>query len=544
MARSALAREDFVSARHCIRPLLDKTRITASTWSLACGIEMQARNFDQAKIYIEKALEQEPDNINYLYNQATVLAQVGQKERAVKIFRRLIALKPDFYQAYNNLANSLRDLGHPDEAAESYLKVLDYNLRNMGTSSHILISLHQFSFDDPDKLYELHTTLGKKITAQVPANTPRWRPVEGREKIRLGYISPRFSREIVGYFFKPVFDHHDRKRFELFLYNATPKADDLTEHFREKADRWTDVHQFSDTQLCQRLVDDEIDILIDLAGHAPDNRITAIGRKPSPVQVSMLDYFDTTGIDAMDYYVTDHYSTPQDTGQKFTEELIYLDQPRLVYEAPSYTPEVTGRAGREGGIVFGSFNRHEKISHKVVETWSALLREVGDSRLVLKNTAFELPEVQANFRKRFKEHGVAPDRLEFRGRSSHRDMFLEYCDIDIALDTFPYNGGLTTCEALWMGTPVIAMEGDAIISRQSACMLHSLGLPELVAKNIDEFVAIGKYWSGHRDELTTLHQTLRERMARSPLVDGKAYAQNLERELERVWQAYLSQQLS
>ncbi len=544
MARAAFYKRQFNEAREQLQPLLAKKRVNAATWSLACGIEMQDKKFDRARTYIEKALALEPDNANYLYNYATICAQTGDKDKALKTFRRALAIRPDLYQAVNNMGHVLRDLGRTEEATEYYREVFRHDVRDLGILSQVLLSMQLFSFENHDEMYEMHCDLGRRITARMPESSPQWRPTRANtgEKIRLGYLSPRFSREIVSYFFKPVFDNHDRSRFEIYLYSATPRPDDMTDYFARRADKWTDITRLSDSALCQQIADDKIDILIDLAGHAPENRITATARKPAPVQVSMLDYFDTTGIQAIDYYVTDTFSTPAGGRQKFTEELIYLEQPRLVYEAPDYAPDIQVRDPDAGGIVFGSFNRHEKIIPEVVATWSGLLRETPNSRLLLKNPGFADPAVRDALLQKFSKHGVESHRISFRGRSPHAEMLAEYGDIDIALDTFPYNGGLTTLEALWMGTPVIAIEGQRIISRQSAGILHSLGLPEFVAKSAEEFCDIGKYWAQHRRELNTLRKSLRALMATSPLTDGNAYTRDLECHFERAWNKYLAQQ--
>jgi predicted O-linked N-acetylglucosamine transferase (SPINDLY family) len=539
-AKTALARGDLGAARSHLAPLLKRKKVPAPVWALACGIELQARKFTQAREYIEKALQLSPENATYLYNHGTALSLAGKKEQAVKSFRRALAIKPDFYQASNNLANTLRDLGRPEEAVQSYLNVFEQNRHDVNTLNHVLVSLHQFSFTDGDKLFDLHCELGRRLAEQVPYNTPQRCLTDKTEggKIRLGYLSPRFSREIVGYFFKPVFDHHDRSRFEIYLYSATEKTDDFTDHFKTGADKWTDITTLSDGQLCQVLVDDEIDILIDLAGHVPGNRIGALARKPVPIQISMLDYFDTTGVEAMDYYVTDHFSTPENGSQRFVEELIYIDQPRLVYEPPDFAPSVQLRPADTESLVFGSFNRLEKISQQVVVAWSTLLQEVAQSKLILKSAAFDHADVVENYTRMFTEQGVNKGQLEFRGKSPHVEMLSEYSDIDIALDTFPYNGGLTTLEALWMGTPVITLVGERIISRQSAGMLQALDLADFIARDTADIVSKARYWADHREALNELRKGLRERMAGSSLTDGKAFTRDLEQHLQSIWSSY------
>ena len=537
---SALALGDIARARSSIQPLLIGPRAPAAVWALASKIEMLAKDFRKSREYMERALEQAPENPRYHYNLGTALALSGEREKAVAAFRRALEIKPDLWVVYHNLAHSLRDLGRSTEAVACYRKVFDAGVLDISTMSQILLSMHLFANDEHAELFAMHCKLGRELAARVPMDTPRRNRVKAREKIRLGYVSPRFSREIVGYFFKPLFDHHDRTQFELYLYCATPRTDDLTRYFSQRADKWVEVGNLSDQALCRQIVDDEIDILVDLAGHAPESRIAAIACKPAPVQVSMLDYFDTTGVAAMDYYVTDRFSTPPDSPQKFTEELLYLDRPRLVYEAPEYAPGVRVRAPRERGIVFGSFNRHHKIVPRVVETWAQLLLAVPDSRLLLKSSGFSDDAVRKNFLQRFTAAGVDAARIEFRGASPHEQMLAEYGDIDIALDTFPYNGGLTTCEALWMGTPVITLLGERIISRQTAGMLNAIGLPQFVAADADEFAGIGRYWADHRAELNALRQTLRDRMADSSLTDAAGYAADFEQQLRRIWRAFLA----
>jgi protein O-GlcNAc transferase len=369
LARTALVRGEFNRARRHLQPLLKAGAVEVSTLLLACGVEMQAKNFPRALEWIEQAVKKQPRNPVLLYNLGTALSLTGDKERAVAVFQQALELKPDLHQVWHNLANTLRDLGRESEAITWYRRIFEHGGSKISSMSNVLVSLHHFCVDNHEELFDLHRQLGLRIAQSIPATTPRWRPSRGEvgETIRIGYMSPKLSGEIVGYFFRPIFDHHDRRRFEIVLYDGTERRDDLNRHFRQGAEQWVDTRGMGDAELCQRIVDDRIDILVDLAGHVPENRVTALARKPAPVQVSMLDYFDTTGIPAMDYFVTDHYSTPAGGPQRFVEELIYLDRPRLVYQPPEYAPAVRTRPVDDGEIVFGSFNRHQKIVPAVVE---------------------------------------------------------------------------------------------------------------------------------------------------------------------------------
>lgn len=531
LAESALSLGDLPRARSALAPLLAGARPPATALDIAARVAMQAGDYPLASDYFERLTRIRPEDPALHYNLGTALGVSGRLEEAVAAFRRALALKPDLRFVYPNLGHALRDLGRTAEAIECYNQAFALPGAEVATMSQILLSMQFFSESDHERLFAMHRQLGARIERLHLRLEPRPLRVEPARRLRIGYLSPRFSREIVGYFFRPLLQHHDRDRFEVFLYNATERTDDLTGELAAMADHWIEVADRSDSEICQRIATDGIDILVDLAGHAPENRIGVFARKPAPVQVTMLDYFDTTGLSTMDYYVTDHFSSPAGGPQRFTESLLYLQRPRLVYQPPDYAPEVTLRTSMDAPLVFGSFNRHQKIVPKVVAAWSRVLQAVPGSRLVLKGGVFGGAEGQAQFRSRFADCGLDPARLEFRDRSPHADMLAQYGDIDIALDTFPYNGGLTTCEALWMGTPVLTVLGERIISRQTAGMLASMDLEGFTAADVDGLVELARHWAARRESLRELRLGLRHRMAASPLTDAAAYAADFEGQL-------------
>jgi predicted O-linked N-acetylglucosamine transferase (SPINDLY family) len=534
LAQSALSLGDLTRARNALAPLLARRSPPETALDIAARIAMQARDYALAGDYFEQLTRTRPDDPARHYNLGTALGVSGHLEEAVAAFRRALALKPDMLVVYPNLGHALRDLGRTAEAIECYAKVFGTPGVDAATMSQILLSMHFFSESDHEQLFAMHRQLGAYIEDRNARLEPRPLRLEPGRKVRIGYLSPRFSREIVGYFFKPLLEHHDRGRFEVFLYNATSRTDDLTGELAALADHWVEMADRSDPEICRRIAADDIDILVDLAGHAPENRIGVFARKPAPVQVSMVDYFDTTGLSTMDYWVSDRFSSPAGGPQRFTETLLYLQRPRLVYQPPDYAPEVTLRSSMDAPLVFGSFNRHQKIVPKVVAAWSRVLQAVPGSQLVLKGRAFGAADGQRQFRSRFADCGVDPARLEFRGNSPHADMLAEYGDIDIALDTFPYNGGLTTCEALWMGTPVLTVLGERVISRQTAGMLASMGLEGFTAADVDGMVELARRWAARRASLRELRLGLRHRMAASPLTDAAAYAADFEGQLLEI----------
>lgn len=253
-----------------------------------------------------------------------------------------------------------------------------------------------------------------------------------------------------------------------------------------------DLSDASDDALCGALLRDELDVLVDLDGHVPGNRLNVLSRKPSPKQITWLDYFDTTGSGAFDFLIGDAVSTPIGGAQRFVEKVLRLGDCRLCYEPPAYAPEVSvGPASRKGYVTFGSFNRLSKISDVLLARWGDLLNAVPMSRLLLKSGAFNHDGTCRHFLRRLMSHGIARERVALRGMSPHREMLAEYADVDIALDTAPYNGGLTTCEALWMGVPVLTVLGNSMISRQSAAILRAAGQARWVAGSWEEWKDIG-----------------------------------------------------
>jgi predicted O-linked N-acetylglucosamine transferase (SPINDLY family) len=538
LAKTALNLGDVSRARNVLESLLKMGNCRAEVLMLAASAAMQDKAYDQACELMEKVVRSKPKDPHILYNFGTALSVAGKKNQAVSAFQKALEIKPDMQIVYPNLGHTLRDLGRSAEAFECYRKAFRLRGVDLATMSQILLSMHYFSQATHQQLFAMHRQIADDLQKLNPVYPNRRIKPHTTGKIRIAYLSPRFSREIVGYFFKPLFDHHDRERFEIYLYSITSRTDEVTEYFAQGADRWINVGAMSDSEVCQDIVESEIDVLVDLAGHAPENRIGIMARKPAPIQISMLDYFDTTGLKTVDYYITDCFSSPERSKQLFTEQLIYLKQPRLVYEAPIYAPALTVTTSVDRPLVFGSFNRHQKLVPDVIQVWSKLMLAIPGSRLILKGGAFGKDDSQREFVKRFSKHGVEAQRIEFRGASPHVEMFAEYGDIDIALDTFPYNGGLTTCEALWMGTPVLTLLGERIVSRQTAGMLHSIGIPDFIAETEEHFVEIGQSWATRRDELLGLRMKLRGKMATASITDASSYACDFEAQVEQAVQAF------
>jgi predicted O-linked N-acetylglucosamine transferase (SPINDLY family) len=336
-------------------------------------------------------------------------------------------------------------------------------------------------------------------------------------------------------FLLPLLEHLDRERFEVHLLDLSGVRDDASERLARSADRWHQAEQDGDDALAERIRDLDIDILMDLAGHNPGGRPLVLARKPAPVIVTWLDYFNTTGLSTVDYLIGDPISTPEGGPQRFTERVLRLDPCRFCYSPPMNAPPVSdGRGASSGAITFGSFNRLSKLTPAVIGVWARVLGQIPRSRLLLKNRSFADPRTRDRITAAFGAAGIEGPRLDLRADSTHAQMLAEYGDIDIALDPFPYNGGLTTCEALWMGVPVLALRGDSMISRQSASLLSAAGLADWIADDERDLIRRAVALAHGPDALVTLRRELRNRLRGSALMDAAGFARKFSALLEGI----------
>ncbi|MGE5616626.1 MAG: glycosyltransferase, partial [Bacillota bacterium] len=324
------------------------------------------------------------------------------------------------------------------------------------------------------------------------------------------------------------------------FYSLRPVDDAVARRLKQRAAGWVDASVLDDAALAARLRADAIDIAVDLAGHTPGHRLAMFAHRPAPLCIAWLDYFDTTGLATMDYLVTDRMHSPNDDAQRFTERLLRLARIRLCYEPIEGAPDVVPPPLTRGEApVLGSFNRLAKISTATLDAWCAALEAVPQAHLVIKNSSLGFEEERALVRSWFADRGIEPARLRLRGFSSHLDMLAEYGDIDLVLDTTPYNGGMTTLEALWMGRPVVSLRGDSFIARQGAAILDAAGLQELVARDVRDFAAIVDRWTRSPRELGSLSAQLRGRLRASPLLDARGLARSLEAAYREAWQGWV-----
>lgn len=423
--------------------------------------------------------------------------------------------------------------GEVEAALDDYRHLLANESLDARAHSAYLIELQHDPAATAAVVAEAHRSwAARHMPMPVPAWNRAQRNADAQRKLRIGWLSPRFFSGIVGNFFLPALKNFDRGAGRHILYDDGAIEDAVSAQLRAAADEWSVVDALDDAALCARIRADEVDVLIELSGHSPGNRLRALAMRPAPVQVSWLDYFHSTGTQAVDFLLSDAVLSPPGFAANYSERVLALPSGRLCYAPPEPAPEVVERAN--GAIRFVSFNRVDKLNDQVLGAWSRILDAVPASMLRLKARAFDDAHHHAHFIARCARQGIAASRLELHGYGGADEVFVAYADADIALDPFPFSGCATSFDALWMGVPVITRIGDTMASRQSASLLTSMGLEELIAHDTDTYVRCAVELAQDRGRLAALRAQLRSRV-RENLCDAGRHARELESALRGAW---------
>jgi len=358
--------------------------------------------------------------------------------------------------------------------------------------------------------------------------------------IHLGFLSPDLKRHPVGFFLLPVLTHLDRSQFRISIYSDTGAGDLFTEELRRHAESWHDTGQMPDSDLRQQIMDDRVDILFDLAGHSAGNRMRLFARRAAPLQMSWMGYVGTTGLSTMDYLVTDRFQTAPGSERFYTEKWLVLpDDYICFFPSPTAPPVAPAPVLTNGYVTFGSFNNPAKLTDETLALWCDVLQAVPDARLLLSYRGFDDPGIQAGIRGFLAARGISPERVAFETNRFHEEFLGGYGEIDIALDTLPYSGGLTTCEALWMGVPVVTLATQShFAGRHSLSHLSNAGFPSWAARSREDFVELSKALAADHGRLGKIRQSLRNAVAESPLCDRERYARGVETQLKAAWADY------
>lgn len=480
-----------------------------------------------------------------LVRQAEMLAKSGQLNAALECYCACVQAYPQGLSAYLGMGNVLVDLWSIEEAVATYGKALALAPHSSAIFSALLFHSHYLAAPDQTRMFALHRRFGEMMRkANSPGNENFALAEYPERRLRVGYVSPNFSRHSVGYFVEPVIRHHDRSRYEIYCYYTHQLSDETTERIRGLANGWRDIADAPDDAVEKMIRDDCIDILVDLAGHSKGNRLGVFARKPAPIQMTWLGYPDTTGLDAIDYRITDRVADPEpDAEQRHTERLLRIEDVFLCYQPPEDSPPACAPVRSASEVVFASCNNIAKLNEQTIQAWAQILGQVPGSRIIVKSAPLGYPDTVDRVLDCFERNGIDTERIELRGWIADRRQHLElYANIDIALDTFPYNGTTTTCEALWMGVPVVSLAGTVHMSRVGATILRCAGLNEFVAESMEEYAGIAIAIAHDQTRRKSLRATLRDKLLASPLLDHAGFTRKLERHFRQSWAAWCNRQ--
>ncbi len=514
----------------------------ADAWFNAGNLCGTADDAGAATAY-RRALRLVPGMGEALSNLGDVHKRQGDSSLAIDLYHAAIAARPDLPQPVVNLGEALKGQGRIAEAIQVFQSGLERHPGLALLHSNLLFALHYTPWVPPEVIARAHAFWNERHARPLTPFGKRFANDRspGR-RLRVGYVSPDFRAHACAYFIEALLRGHDRAAVEVTGYALSRHEDAVTGRLKALADGWRSLAGLDDAAAAALIERDRIDILVDLAGHTAGGRPLIFARKPAPVQVAWLGYPDTTGMPAIDARLTDAAADPPGrTDCWHAERMIRLPKGFLAYRPPQGIDAPQDPPALAGGVVtFGSFNNAAKVTPEVVRVWSAILRRLPSARLVLKGGAFADPPTCARYARQFADNGVAPDRIELLPPLPATDHHLRaYGRIDIALDTFPYNGTTTTCETLWMGVPVVTLAGRHHVARVGASLLTQCGLPDLVATDEAGYVETAVALAQDRPRLAALRRDLRGMLERSPLLDHQGFASTVEEAYRGLWLRWL-----
>ena len=494
---------------------------------------------------LEEALRLEPENFDVIKNLGALYGHLEMYEKSCALCEKALQREPDDSEILNNLGNVYKGFGYLDKSISCYKRAIECDPDDSRIYSNLLLAMIYSAESSPEEIARVSREYGELIERTVKKRATPERDIDPERKLRIGYVSPDFRKHSVNYFFEHVLDNHDRKKFTIYGYSSAPDEDETTERLKSKFDVWRRIHTIKNDDAAALIDEDKIDILIDMAGHTANNKLLVFARKPVPVQLSWLGYPATTGIKTIDYRITDHYAEPAGMTEDLnTERLFRLPDIFCCYGAPDKDVPVIDRPPFEdnGYITFGCFNTFTKVTDPVLDTWRQVMERVPFSRLLLEIRGIEQ---QTRFREdvfgRLNAAGLPMDRVILEPRKKE-NQFVLYNRIDIALDPFPCAGGTTSMDTLWMGVPFVTLAGRHFVSRMGVTILSNAGLPDLIAQNIEEYVEKAAALANDLPRLKTIRHDLRNKVMKSPLMDGHKFTINLEHAYRQMWRDWCGKQ--
>lgn len=541
-AQSGMCLQELGRLPEAVAALSRALRIDASRaeWHNALGNCLLALNsFEQAEGAFRRATELQPTLMVAWNNLGTALRELARTSDAEAALRRAEALAPDHAAVRSNLGHCLQSQGRIAESLVALRTAARLDPGWVEVQSNLLMSLHYDPGLSPKEIFEEHRRWAAREADGLSAGAPPHAnsPDLGR-RLRVGYVSHNLTRHSVAYFLEPIVASHDRGELEVTCYADVTRPDETTQRIRQACHHWQSLVGLSEAQIADRVRADQIDILVDVAGHTSGRLLRVFARKPAPVQVTYLGYPDTTGMSGMDYRLTDAVADPEGiTDAWHTEQLVRLPGCAWCYRPPGDAPQVaTAPCLTNGYATFGSFNNVQKLNDRVLDTWAAVLAAVPGSRLILKAHGLADNVARRRVLEQFARNGIESARVELLPKTPSAAAHLDdYARIDIGLDPFPYNGTATTCEALWMGVPVITLAGEAHVSRVGASLLGAIGLGDLIAATREGYVSVAACLAADPGRVAGLRAGMRQRINGSALRDEAGLTRAIEAAYRRMW---------
>ena len=502
--------------------------------------------YTSAEAPLRKALDLlPPDNIvEVVNNLAGCSIFLGRFSEALDFAERAIILEPNHFSAWMNKGNSLMRIGENQKALLAYQKAMDLHPQHperLTAQRNCITLLNGDVTATPEARLQAARQYGimmhdvQRELQQIPYSS--WRCEPFPQRLKVGLVSPDFFEHPVGYFLESFLPHINRNHIELIAYPSSPRVDALTQRLHRCFSAWKPISDLPDVQAAALIHADGVHILLDLSGFTHGCRLPVFGLKPAPIQASYLGYFGTTGLVEMDYVIADEVGVPPEHRDQFVEKMAYLPDTRLCFSRPQIDVSTELCVLPPRNIRFGSFQQLQKINDHVLAVWKTILDAVPSAQLRLQINEFNEPAQRSAFLQRLIDAGFETERVHLHGGTSRADYLAAHAEVDIILDTFPYPGGTTTCEALWMGVPTVTLAGNSMASRQGASLLHAAGLDDWIAQTETEYVQKAIDFATHPEKLYAIRKGLREKIEQSPLMDGKRFARHFEQLMVAMWNA-------
>lgn len=506
----------------------------------------RAGKSEDAITAFKRAIEIDPKHAAAYINLANLLSRGGRLDESIDLCRRAIAIGMHAAPAYVNMGVALHIQGRMDEGNAAFEQGIALDPTQAKSAENLLAGMCYTTRKSPQAILDAHVSWARRFADPfTPASPTFANDRNPNRKLRIAYISPDLKRHSVAYFLEPILESHDRANFEITAYSNTDGPDDVSLRLQNLCDHWRDVVPMTDEELAAQIRADGIDVLIDLAGHTVGNRLLALARKPAPVQMTYLGYPGTTGMRAIDYRITDALADPEgESDRQHSEKLLRVSPPFVRYRPPAEAPDVVDPPMLSNGYVtFGSFNKLAKAGPETIALWSKVLNAIPTARLIMKSVGIQSDGAKRRILDTFRSHGIEPARLELIEATQPLAQHLGlYGRIDIALDTYPYHGTTTTCEALWMGVPVVSLLGETHVARVGLSLLSAVGKAEWATSAEADFVELARKLSGDGAGLTESRRGLRNAVKSTKLCDYGNLARQIEGTCRQSFLAWANDQ--